>query len=318
MTTSATASCRLTGINGWERWMIGNPVYNPLLGTLFEWGVAAHGLETTRFRRGEKSMAEVRRDLGGDRQEGGQAGRQGLPGLPGAVGSELEAHPAGQRDRQPDPQLLGLHGAVLQAGISPMAQRVPPQEEFADETHARSGICADAGPRQFRAGPVMAFMSGNLCCQIEHHLGSGPAHATATPRDQPKVRARCPTNTTCRTHDGFPSAPVLSVILDQFSSWPPAGQVAEGHLRRRPGDPFRAQVPGCGPACASFGVDAQTGRRRGSRTGRRARLETGSIRASVSQEPAQRRQRRCWRRRLDTTGDPLREASLTQLLTSDS
>ena len=25
-------------------------------GTLFEWGVAAHGLETTKFRKGEKSM----------------------------------------------------------------------------------------------------------------------------------------------------------------------------------------------------------------------------------------------------------------------
>jgi len=46
-----------------EGWMIGNPVYNFLLGTLFEWGVAAHGLETTKYRKGEKSMAEVRKDL---------------------------------------------------------------------------------------------------------------------------------------------------------------------------------------------------------------------------------------------------------------
>ena len=43
--------------------MIGNPVYNMLLGTLFEWGVALHGVETTKYRKGEKSMAEVRKDL---------------------------------------------------------------------------------------------------------------------------------------------------------------------------------------------------------------------------------------------------------------
>ena len=54
---------RLTRDQRWERWMIGNPVYNILLGTLFEWGVALHGVETTKYRKGEKSIAEVRKDL---------------------------------------------------------------------------------------------------------------------------------------------------------------------------------------------------------------------------------------------------------------
>src|ERR1700754_4232352 len=54
---------RLTRDQRWERWMIGNLVYNILLGTLFEWGVAAHGLETTKYRKGEKSMDEVKKDL---------------------------------------------------------------------------------------------------------------------------------------------------------------------------------------------------------------------------------------------------------------
>ena len=54
---------RLTRDQRWEGWMIGNPVYNMLLGTLFEWGVALHGVETTKYRKGEKSMAEVRKDL---------------------------------------------------------------------------------------------------------------------------------------------------------------------------------------------------------------------------------------------------------------
>ena len=45
---------RLTRDQRWERWMIGNPVYNLLLGTLFEWGVAAHGLETTQVAQGRE------------------------------------------------------------------------------------------------------------------------------------------------------------------------------------------------------------------------------------------------------------------------
>ena len=45
---------RLTRDQRWEKWMIGNPVYNFLLGTLFEWGVALHGVETTKWRKGEK------------------------------------------------------------------------------------------------------------------------------------------------------------------------------------------------------------------------------------------------------------------------
>src|SRR6476661_6507047 len=39
------------------------PCLHMLLGTLFEWGVALHGVETTKYRKGEKSMAEVRKDL---------------------------------------------------------------------------------------------------------------------------------------------------------------------------------------------------------------------------------------------------------------
>ena len=54
---------RVTRDQRWDKWNIGNPVYNLLLGTLFEWGVALHGVEMSKVRRGEKSKDEVRRDL---------------------------------------------------------------------------------------------------------------------------------------------------------------------------------------------------------------------------------------------------------------
>ena len=44
------------------------------------------------------------------------------------------------------------------------------QEEFENETQAEWYLRQMLGSANFHAGPVMAFMSGNLCYQIEHHL----------------------------------------------------------------------------------------------------------------------------------------------------
>ena len=54
---------RVTRDEPWAPWMIGNPVYNLLLGTLFQWGVALHHLESAKIRKKEKSWAEARKDL---------------------------------------------------------------------------------------------------------------------------------------------------------------------------------------------------------------------------------------------------------------
>jgi NADPH-dependent stearoyl-CoA 9-desaturase len=43
-------------------------------------------------------------------------------------------------------------------------------EALEGETKAQWYLRQMLGSANFRAGPVMAFMSGNLCYQIEHHL----------------------------------------------------------------------------------------------------------------------------------------------------
>ena len=43
-------------------------------------------------------------------------------------------------------------------------------EEFEIETHPEWYLRQMLGSANFHAGPLMAFMSGNLCYQIEHHL----------------------------------------------------------------------------------------------------------------------------------------------------
>jgi NADPH-dependent stearoyl-CoA 9-desaturase len=44
------------------------------------------------------------------------------------------------------------------------------KESFEEETRGEWYLRQMLGSANFNAGPVMAFMSGNLCYQIEHHL----------------------------------------------------------------------------------------------------------------------------------------------------
>ena len=54
---------RVTRDEPWERWMLGNPIYNLLLGTFFEWGVALHHVEIGEDPQEAKDLAEARKDL---------------------------------------------------------------------------------------------------------------------------------------------------------------------------------------------------------------------------------------------------------------
>src|SRR5207248_4580788 len=49
----------------WHPVYLLQPAYNVLLMLLFEWGVAFHDLDFEALRKGEKSMAEVRKELKG-------------------------------------------------------------------------------------------------------------------------------------------------------------------------------------------------------------------------------------------------------------
>ena len=159
---------RVTRDQRWAPWMLGNPIYNLLLGTLFEWGVAAHGLEFSRVRRNEKSWAEVLKDL---RVIGKKVGKQ--------VGKDYVVFPAlaGRNWKH----TLGANAvanlirnywsyAVIFCGHFPDGAEKFTKEEFENETQGEWYLRQLLGSANFNAGPLMAFMSGNLCYQIEHHL----------------------------------------------------------------------------------------------------------------------------------------------------
>ncbi|MGU3502061.1 fatty acid desaturase family protein [Mycobacterium sp. C31M] len=159
---------RLTRDEPWKRWMIGNSLYNFLLGTLFEWGVALHGIETTKWRKGEKTIGEMRKDL---RIIGKKVSKQ--------VGKDYIIFPAlsGRNWKH----TLGANAVanlirnywaymVIFCGHFPDGAEKFTREEFERETHGEWYLRQMLGSANFHAGPVMAFMSGNLCYQIEHHL----------------------------------------------------------------------------------------------------------------------------------------------------
>jgi NADPH-dependent stearoyl-CoA 9-desaturase len=159
---------RVTRDQRWGRWMLGNPIYNLLLGTLFEWGVAAHGLEFSKVRRDEKSWAEVRKDL---RIIGKKVGKQ--------VGKDYIVFPAlAGRNWKHTLRANAVANlirnywsyAVIFCGHFPDGAEKFTKEEFENETQGEWYLRQMLGSANFNAGPVLAFMSGNLCYQIEHHL----------------------------------------------------------------------------------------------------------------------------------------------------
>jgi NADPH-dependent stearoyl-CoA 9-desaturase len=159
---------RVTRDEPWKRWMIGNPIYNILLGTLFEWGVAAHGLELSAVRRHDKTWAEVRKDL---RIIGKKVGRQ--------VGKDYVVFPAlaGRNWKYTlranvVANLIRNYWSymVIFCGHFPDGAEKFTKEEFENESQGEWYLREMLGSANFNAGPVLAFMSGNLCYQIEHHL----------------------------------------------------------------------------------------------------------------------------------------------------
>jgi NADPH-dependent stearoyl-CoA 9-desaturase len=264
---------RLTRDQRWERWMIFNPVINLTLGTLFEWGVAAHGLETTKFRKGEKSKAEVLKDL---RIIGKKVGKQ--------VGKDYIVFPAlagknwkSTLKANAIANLIRNYWAymVIFCGHFPDGAEKFTKQEFEDETAGEWYLRQMLGSANFHAGPLMAFMSGNLCYQIEHHLFPDlPSNRYA--EISQRIRELCDkydlpytTGSLGRQYmQSFWTIMKLALPNKLLKASADDAPETNSELKFRIRDGMRE----------SFGVDAATGKRRGLRTALRE-LETGAVAA---------------------------------------
>jgi fatty acid desaturase len=153
---------RVTRDQPWKPKYLLQPLQNLLLALSFEWGIAIHGVDSEQSRAATFSQVKmlVRKVT-----------RQGL--------KDYVLWPALSCKRWR--RTLGANGAanllrnlwayvVIFCGHFPDGTQKFTADVLKTETKAEWYLRQMLGAANFNAGPVLAFASGNLCYQIEHHL----------------------------------------------------------------------------------------------------------------------------------------------------
>ncbi|HEY9303513.1 MAG TPA: acyl-CoA desaturase [Mycobacterium sp.] len=150
----------------WRPSTLAQPLYAVLLAVAFEWGVALHGLlsvqdrETCDVAKSAHKAALIRKMI-----------RQ--------AGKDYIVFPALSRRRwwqtlAANVVANGLRNVwayiVIVCGHFTDGAEKFDRSVLEDETKPEWYLRQMLGTGNFRAGPVLGFMSGNLCYQIEHHL----------------------------------------------------------------------------------------------------------------------------------------------------
>jgi NADPH-dependent stearoyl-CoA 9-desaturase len=152
----------------WSPANLGQPVYNALLATLFQWGVALHDLDIEAIRKLEKDPKVMKKQLlqiwkKGRRQAGKDYVVYPLLSGPGAI-TTLQANAVANLMRN-----VWAY-TIIFCGHFPDGAMHFTEEELEDETRAEWYLRQMLGSANFEGGPLLHLMSGQLGFQIEHHL----------------------------------------------------------------------------------------------------------------------------------------------------
>jgi NADPH-dependent stearoyl-CoA 9-desaturase len=157
---------RVTRDQKWERSHLWAPLRNIALALMFEWGIAAHGLHSEHERASTAAGKQaVSRAL--IRKIARQAGKDYVffPALSlRRWRRTLKANVVANLLRN-----VWANVVIACGHFADGAEKFEPaalEGETKPEWYLRQML----GSANFDAGPVMAFLSGNLCYQIEHHL----------------------------------------------------------------------------------------------------------------------------------------------------
>jgi linoleoyl-CoA desaturase len=159
---------RVTRDEPWQPKHLGGPFINVFLAATFEWGIALHDLSLKEVVTGEKSWEDARPEVLTFVRK---VSRQML--------KDYALFPAlsGRRARRTLTANLTANlvrnlwaYVVIFCGHFPDGAEKFTVESLENETPGQWYLRQMLGTANFRAGPAMAFMSGNLCYQIEHHL----------------------------------------------------------------------------------------------------------------------------------------------------
>lgn len=158
---------RMTRDQAWRPEHLAQPLRNLLLATVFELGIALHGVHSERDRWAPDAsrIAVARTEL--VKKITRQATKDYLvwPALSGRRWRRtLAANVMANLTRN-----LWSY-VVIFCGHFPDGAEKFSADVLENETNGEFYLRQMLGAANFKAGPIMAFSSGNLCYQIEHHL----------------------------------------------------------------------------------------------------------------------------------------------------
>jgi len=152
----------------WNPANLGQPVYNALLASLFQWGVALHDLDIERIRKGEKDPKEMKRQLRQIFRKGRNQVLKDYVVYPALAGRQWRTTLTANATANLMRNLWSY--VIIFCGHFPDGALHFTEEELEDETRAEWYLRQMLGSANFNGGPLLHIMSGNLGFQIEHHL----------------------------------------------------------------------------------------------------------------------------------------------------
>jgi fatty acid desaturase len=157
---------RVTRDQAWKPEHLAQPLRNLLLAVTFEWGIALHGLyqardrETTQDQKSAQTMA-MRRKIGR------QTAKDYV--LFPALSARRWRRTLGANAVANLLRNLWANVVIFCGHFPDGAEKFQP-DVVENETKSEWYLRQMLGAANFDAGWLLAFMSGNLCYQIEHHL----------------------------------------------------------------------------------------------------------------------------------------------------
>ncbi len=172
----------------WHPHNLGQPVYNALLATLFQWGVALHDLDLERIRKGEKDPKEMKRQLRQIFRKGRNQILKDYVVYPALSGKSWKTTMTANMTANLARNLWSY--MIIFCGHFPDGALHFTEEELEDETRPEWYLRQMLGSANFEGGRTLHILSGSLGYQIEHHLFPD-LPSNRYPDIAVKVRALC-------------------------------------------------------------------------------------------------------------------------------
>jgi fatty acid desaturase len=159
---------RMSEDQRWHPYYLGNPVYAFLLMVLFQYGVAAHELETERIRSGEITLADKRETIEGIWRKVRRQLAKDYVAFPLLAGPFAPFVFTGNLTANLIRNIWSY--AIIFCGHFPDGTQEFTVEETKDESRGMWYFRQVLGSANLTGGKLFHILSGNLSFQVEHHL----------------------------------------------------------------------------------------------------------------------------------------------------